>query len=142
MGNYIRHQGIVEKVEKYKVFVKIEPLTACSACHARTACLASDKKEKIIEVDDDSGAYAVNEQVIVSVRSSAGFFAVFTAFSAPLALVVIAVITGTNKSGNEGVGGLAGLFVLILYYLILSVFRDKMKKRIVFSLSKMQNTGS
>ncbi|MDR0698900.1 MAG: SoxR reducing system RseC family protein [Tannerella sp.] len=140
MENNIRHQGIVEKVEKHKVFVRIEQLTACSACHARTACLASDKKDKIIEVDDPSGAYAASEQVIVSVRSSVGFFAVLTAFVIPLACVVIAVIIGTNKSGNEGIGGLAGLLTLILYYLILYIFRDKMRRKFVFSLSKTQNT--
>ncbi|MDR2775107.1 MAG: SoxR reducing system RseC family protein [Tannerella sp.] len=140
MGNNIRHQGIVEKVEKHKVFVRIEQLTACSACHARTVCLASDKNDKIIEVDDDSGTYAANEHVIVSVRASAGSFAVLTAFSIPLVFVVIAVITGTNRSGNEGAGGLAGLSVLIFYYLILYIFRDKMKRKFVFSLSKTQDT--
>jgi sigma-E factor negative regulatory protein RseC len=142
MGDSIRHQGIVEKVEKHSVFVKIEQQAVCSACHARTACLTSGKKEKIIEINDDSGMYAANEPVIVSVQSSVGFFAVLTAFVIPLALVVIAVITGTDKSGSEGVGGLAGLSVLIFYYLLLYVFRDKMKKKFVFSLSKARDTQS
>jgi sigma-E factor negative regulatory protein RseC len=136
MENNITHQGIVEKVEKHKVFVRIEQLTACSACHVRTACLASDKKDKIIEINDDSGIYAASEQVIVSVRSSTGIFAILTAFAVPLAVVIIAVIIGTKKSGNEGVGGLSGLSALILYYFVLYIFRDKMKKKFVFSLSK------
>jgi sigma-E factor negative regulatory protein RseC len=134
MENNIRHRGIVEKVENHKVFVRIEQQAACSACHARSACHASEKKDRIIEISDDSGRYAANEQVFVSIQSTAGFIAVTVAFVIPLALTVAAVVTGANQS--EGVGGLAGLAVLIPYYLILYVFRDKLKKKLTFSLSK------
>jgi sigma-E factor negative regulatory protein RseC len=140
MRDYIRHRGKVEKVEKHKVFVRIEQQAACSACHVRTACLASDKKEKIIEIDDDSGSYSIDEQVVVSIQPGTGFLAVVTAFVIPLALVIVTLITGIGKSGNEAIGGLAGLLVLIPYYLILYVLRDKLKKKLVFTLSKAQDT--
>jgi sigma-E factor negative regulatory protein RseC len=136
MRNNIRHQGIVEKVEKHKVFVRIEQRAACSACHARSVCLASEKKDKIIEISDDTGSYAAHEQVIVSAQPATGYLAVIIAFVIPLALVVAALVTGTGQSGSEGVGGLVGLAILIPYYLILYVFRDKLKKKLVFSLSK------
>jgi sigma-E factor negative regulatory protein RseC len=136
MEDLIQHQGRIEKIEKQKVFVKIEQKTACSACHARSACLASGKKEKIIELDDTSGMYAMHETVIISVRSSAGLLAAVIAFAIPLALVIIAFITGMGLSGSEGIGGLAGLSVLVPYYFTVSVFRDKLKKKFTFSLSK------
>lgn len=139
MKDLIQHQGVIEKIEKHKVFVKIEQEAACSACHARSACLASDKKEKIIEVDDTSGTYTINEPVIISAHSSTGFFAVVMAFAIPLALVITALLIGMNQSGNEGIGGLIGLSVLIPYYLILYIFRNKLKKKFVFSLSKIQD---
>ncbi|MDR0394132.1 MAG: SoxR reducing system RseC family protein [Tannerella sp.] len=140
MKDLIQHQGIIERIEKHKVFVRIEQKAACSACHARSACLASDKKEKVIEIDDTSGIYAPHEQVVVSAYSSTGLFAVVTAFAIPLILVVVALIAGLTQSGNEGVGGLAGLFILVPYYFILYIFRDKLKKKCVFSLSKVQDT--
>jgi sigma-E factor negative regulatory protein RseC len=139
MGNHIRHQGIVEKVEKDQVFVRIKRQTACSDCHVQTACPASDKKDRIIAIDDHSGRYAASEPVIVSIQSSAGFFAVLTAFILPLALVVIAVTIVAGKSGSEGIGALAGLSVLTGYYIILYACRHKMKKKLVFSLSKMHD---
>ena len=141
MKDWIQHQGIIERIEKYKVFVRIEQMAACSACHARSACLAADKKEKIIEVDDPSGMYAVNEQVLISARSSTGFFAVVIAFAIPLVLVIAALVIGINRSGNECIAGLAGLSVLIPYYFILHIFRHKLKKKFVFSLSKRQDTS-
>lgn len=140
MKDLIQHQGIIEKIEKHKVFVRIEQKAACSACHARSACLASDKKEKIIEIDDTSGMYAVNEPVIISAHSSVGFYAVIIAFVIPLTLVILACIIGMDQSGNEGIGGLAGLSVLIPYYFILFIFREKLKKKFVFSLSKIQES--
>lgn len=140
MKDLIQHQGIIENIEKHKVFVRIEQKAACSACHARSVCLASEKKEKIIEIDDTSGMYAANEPVIVSVHSSAGFLAVIIAFVIPLIFIILAFIIGMNQSGSEGIGGLAGLSVLIPYYFILYIFRDKLKKKFVFSLSKVQES--
>lgn len=142
MKDFIQHQGVVEKIEKHKVFVKIEQEAACSACHARSACLASDKKEKLIEVDDTSGMYSIHEPVIISAHSSVGFLAVIMAFAIPLALVITALLIGMNQSGNEGIGGLVGLSVLIPYYFILYIFRNKLKKKFVFSLSKVQDIPS
>ncbi|MDR0743741.1 MAG: SoxR reducing system RseC family protein [Tannerella sp.] len=140
MKDLIQHQGIIEKIERHRVFVRIEQKATCSACHARSACLVSDKKEKIIEIDDTSGRYTTNEQVIISAHSSVGFFAVIMAFTIPLILVIIALIIGMNQSGSEGISGLAGLSILIPYYFILYIFRDRLKKKCVFSLSKVQDT--
>lgn len=140
MKDLIQHQGIIEKIEKHKVFVRIEQKAACNACHARSACIASDKKEKIIEIDDTSGTYTANEPVIVSAHSSVGLYAVIIAFMIPLILVILAFIIGINQSGSEGIGGLVGLFILFPYYFILYIFREKLKKKCVFSLSKVQDT--
>lgn len=134
--DYIRHQGRIEKIEKHKVYVKIEQKAACSDCHAKSVCLASDKKDKIIEVNDDSGCYSPQEDVIISARSSMGFFAVFIAFAIPLILVIISLVIGMNMTSNEGIGGLIGLSILIPYYFTLYLFRDKLKKKFIFTLSK------
>ncbi len=139
--DYIRHQGKIEKVEKHKVYVRIEQKAACSDCHAKFVCLASDKKDKIIEVNDNSGCYSPQEDVIISARSSMGLFAVVIAFAIPLILVIISIVAGMNTTGNEGIGGLAGLSVLVPYYFILYLFRDKLKKKFIFTLSKIPETS-
>lgn len=141
MGDSIRHRGKVEKVERDRVFVRLEEEVACSACQARKGCLASEGKETVIAVDDGSGRYSVNEEVTVSIQSAAGLRAAVVAFVIPLACVIVALTAGTVKSGSEIIGGLTGLAVLIPYYLILYVLRDKVKKRFVFTLSKAQDTS-
>ena len=133
----IKHQGKIERIEKNKVFVRIEQNAACQGCHAVTVCLASDKKEKIIAVDDCSGSFALREEVVVSVRLSLGLFAVLIAYILPLLFVIIATVIVRYASGSEALGGLIGLSVLIPYYFLLYLFRGKLKKRFVFSLSKI-----
>ena len=136
--DYIRHQGVVEKIEKQKVLIKILQKTACSDCHAKSVCMSSDKKEKIIEVYDNSGRFGINDAVVVSVQSSMGHFAVILAFIIPLALVVATIYAGVKISGNEGISGLAGLSILVPYYFVLYLFRDKLKRNFVFTLSKTE----
>ena len=135
--DYIRHKGVIEKIEKHKVLVKIIQKAACSDCHAKSVCMSADKKEKIIEVCDDSGRYNLNEEVIISAQSSMGHFAVALAFIIPLALVVAVIFAGIKISGNEGISGLIGLSILVPYYFVLYIFRDRLKKTFVFTLSKI-----
>ena len=135
-NDYIRHQGTIERIEKHKVFVRIEQNAACKDCHAGATCLASDRKEKIIEVEDFSESFAIREEVVVSVRQSLGLFAAFIAYILPILFVIFAIVFVQQTSGSEVMGGLVGLSVLIPYYIILYLFRDRFKKKIFFTLSK------
>ena len=139
---YIRHQGIVERIDNHKVFVRIEQKAACKDCHAGSVCLAADKKEKTIEVSDYSGSYTLQEEVIVSVRQFMGLYAAAMAYVIPLFLVILFVVAGVYISGSEAIGGIAGLSVLLPYYFILYLLQNKMKKRFIFSLSKMQEKSN
>ena len=133
----IIHQGKVERIEKNKIFVRIEQKAACSECHAASGCIVADKNDKIIEVNDYAGCYALQEDVLVSTRSSMGLFAVVVAYLIPLLSVAIAVITGITVCNSETVGGFAGLLVLCFYYFILYLIRDKIKKNLLFTISKI-----
>ena len=135
--DYIEHKGKIERIEERSVFVRIEQKTACQDCHAGSVCLASDKKDKVIEVSDLSGSFTLQEKVIVTVRQSMGLFAAFIAYVMPLLFVIIAIIAGIYATGSEALGGLIGLSTLLPYYFILYLLRDKMKKKIIFSLSKI-----
>jgi len=135
----IKHQGKIERIEAHKVFVRIEQKPSCQECHAGSVCFASDKKAKIIEVNDFSGSFTVQEEVVVSVRQSLGLFAVVLAYVLPLVFVILSVVAGQYLTGSEVIGGLTGLLVLLPYYYVLYLLRSKLKKKFIFSLSK--NTG-
>ena len=137
MSESINHTGFVEKIDGDTVFVRITQQSACSGCHAQSMCSASEKKDKIIEVPDRSGRFRVNEEVIICGQSSLGLQAVLLAFVFPLIIVFAAIVTGTSMQWEETTSGLTGLLLLVPYYCILYFLRDKLKKRFIFTLKKL-----
>ncbi|WP_106830715.1 SoxR reducing system RseC family protein [Parabacteroides pacaensis] len=138
MSKTIDHIGIIERIEGDTLFVRIEQESACSECHAKGLCTTSERKEKIIEVmTDNFNAYHVNEKVIVSAELSLGLKAVLLAFVFPLIIVVMAIIIGTYLNWDESTNGTIGLALLIPYYVILYYFRNRIKKKFVFTLKKL-----
>ncbi|MDH6533926.1 Fis family transcriptional regulator [Parabacteroides sp. 52] len=134
MKENIRHNGIVERIEANSVFVRIIQQSACAGCHARSMCSASDSKVKIIEVTDRSGRFHINDDVMICGQSSLGLQAVLFAFVIPLVLVFGAVALGMTIGWSETLSALAGLLLLVPYYVLLYVMRDKLKRRFVFTL--------
>ena len=147
MSESINHNGIIEKIDGDTAYVRIIQQSACSGCHAQSMCAASESrivkpstgesKVKIIEVPDNSGKFTVNENVLLCGRSSLGLQAVLLAFILPLLIVVAAIVTGTSMQWEETTSGLTGLLLLVPYYCILYFFRDKLKRRFIFTLKKL-----
>lgn len=137
MSESIRHKGIVEKVDGSTVYVRIIQQSACSGCHAQSMCGASESKVKVIEVPDSSGQFRENEEVELCGRSSLGLQAVLLAFVLPLLIVVTTIIAGTNMQWEETTSGLTGLLLLVPYYCILYLLRDKLKRQFIFTLKKL-----
>ena len=116
MSESINHNGRIEKIEGNAIFVRIIQQSACSGCHAQGMCGASEKKEKIIEVNDNSGKYHVNEEVTLCGQSSLGLQAVLLAFVLPVIFVVAAIVAGNYLQWDETTSGLTGLLLLVPYY--------------------------
>ena len=137
MSESINHTGFVEKIDGDTVFVRITQQSACSGCHAQSMCSASEKKDKIIEVPDRSGKFHINEEVQLCGQSSLGLQAVLLAFVFPLIIVFAAIVTGTSMQWEETTSGLTGLLLLVPYYSILYFLREKLKRKFIFTLKKL-----
>jgi positive regulator of sigma E activity len=129
----IEHEGIVQKSDNDSVTVSIISSAACSGCHAEGICSLSGKQEKIIEI---SGDYQVQpgDFVIVQMKQSTGHIAVFFGYLMPLILLVAILIILISLSVSELTAGLGALAILIPYYLILYVFRNRISKKFTFTL--------
>lgn len=137
MSESINHNGVIEKIDGGTVYVRIIQQSACSGCHAKSMCTASESKAKVIEVPDNFGKFHVNEEVQLCGRSSLGLQAVLLAFIFPLIIVFATIVTGTSMQWEETTCGLTGLLLLVPYYCILYFLRDKLKKRFIFTLKKL-----
>jgi len=115
------------------VKVRILQISGCSSCKAKGFCNASESKEKVIDVYQcELGGRHVGDDVTVSADISVGYLSVMLGFGLPL-ILLIAVIFGVSLfTKNDVLGALFGLGVLIPYYFILWVLRDKIRKKILF----------
>lgn len=139
MSETIHHIGIVARISQEAVFVRITQRSACSGCHAKSMCSASEQKKQIIEIPDHTGQYAVGEEVEVCGQTNLGMEAVVLAFVIPLILVVAGVAGGIYLGCDESVSGLISLLILVPYYGALYLFRDRLKKRFVFTVRKLNS---
>jgi sigma-E factor negative regulatory protein RseC len=127
--------GVVQSIENHKVIVKVMSVSACASCHAKGACTASDTSEKLIEVAlADAGDFKPGQLVTVKVESSAGNVALFYGYILPFLLVFVALIVSVNFV-SEVVAGLISLGILLPYYAVLYILRNKMGKRFRFTIS-------
>ena len=129
----ISHPGIIEELSKDKVFVKILSMSACSACHAKGMCSVAEVAEKIVEVNADPGkTYTIGDNVTVSMRKSLGGKAVLLGYIFPFFLLIGVLILVLFLTKNEGIAGLSAILILVPYYWLLYVYRNKLKKTFSF----------
>jgi sigma-E factor negative regulatory protein RseC len=136
MSQKIEHSGKIIHIDEKNVQVSIIQKSACSDCHAKGACSASDMDEKIIDVTTTDTSYKVGDKVLIVGQSSMGFFAVLLAFVIPFLLILLSLFVLRLYTDNEALSGIIALSVLIPYYLILSQFNSKLKNKFQFHIEK------
>ncbi|NLA25419.1 MAG: SoxR reducing system RseC family protein [Bacteroidales bacterium] len=134
----IKHTGTVQEIGNGYLRVKILAQAACTSCRANTFC-GADTSEKIIEINSWEGDYSTGEKVNLHLQESHGAIALFWGYIAPFIVVVAALIIMLQITNNEGLSGLVSLLVLIPYYAVLYLFKDKFKKIFSFKISKLTN---
>lgn len=135
----IEHEGIIEKINDHQVTVRILQQSACSACHAKSVCMAADSKEKLVEVVDFSGRFRKNERVIIEGKESMGHKAVFWAFVLPLIILILTLILSLSLwNFSEIEAAISAMVALIPYYLILYLLRKKMANSFQFTIKKWE----
>ena len=137
MSEQIRHNGVVMTVEGSIARVSITQASACQACKAKSMCMASESKEKVIE------AVAIEplqpgDVVEVCVREHLAWRAVILGYIAPF-VVMMLVIAGLNWLTNweEAIVGTVSLVGIALYYMILSLFKKRLEKQFSFTARKI-----
>lgn len=134
MSNKIRHAGIVESVADDCVKVRVTQTSACSGCKLASHCSASEQKEKVVEVFDKDSikGRTVGEQVVVSTSLALGMHAVVIGFVFPFVVLVATLVIVMQFTGNEGIAASAGILSLAPCYLLIWLFRDKLRSRFTF----------
>lgn len=131
----IEHSGIIQRIERGKVYVLIEQKSACSSCSANKYCSSSEKTNKIIDVECvDAERYNVGDRVNVVATLSMGRKAVLLAFIVPFLILIVSLFGLMAFTNDEIISGLLSILFLVPYYIYLWFKRYTMKKSFVFTL--------
>ena len=93
--NVIDHEGIVADVTGDIATVSIDSQSACASCHAKGACSAADKTEKVLTVPVNGLSVHPGENVKVTISKSTGLRAVAFGYIYPFLLLMIVLIAFT-----------------------------------------------
>jgi len=139
MNDLIEHDGIIERIEGNHAFVRIEQHSACSACHAKSACTASDTAEKIIDtiILKDSHV-SIGEHVTIFGQRSMGLRAVLFAFVIPFCIILLTLLILNSFTTNEAISGSIALGTLIPYFGVMALFKTKLASRFQFYVTTKQ----
>ena len=137
MDELIRHEGIVLSINGEKAHVQIVQTSACSACKARSMCMSSESQSK--EMDAIMlEPMKIGDKVEVEVRERLAWKAVLLAYILPfIVMLAIIAILDFATDWSEAVVGTLSLCGLALYYIGLSVFRNRLQKQFSFTARKI-----
>ena len=131
----ISHEGVVTKISDDVLEIKITAMSACAACHAKSACTMSDQTEKVLTVPRPKGQeFHLFQKVNVIMNVGQGNKAAILAYLVPIAVLLIALFVSLEMGLSEGLSALIGIGALVPYYLILYSQRDKLKKRFEYKI--------
>lgn len=131
-GN-IEHEGIVREADEKSVTVLLSPISACSGCHSEKSCGMSGNAEKIVNI---RGRFDLRpgDHVVVTMKQSLGYSALFIGYLMPLLIVLLILIILISLSVNELYAGLLSIGVLIPYYSGLFFYRKYIDKKFSFTI--------
>ncbi|MGN1375333.1 MAG: SoxR reducing system RseC family protein [Prevotella sp.] len=135
MADQIRHQGTVIEINGNCVKVKITQMSACSTCSIKGHCNASESKDKIVEVYGCRKEGLRNgDCVTIIAANKTGYYAVILSSIVPLVLLVATLVIVLLITGNEATAALSGIAMLLPYYMVLYMLRDKIRTRMSFKI--------
>lgn len=134
----LEHRATVEYVEGDRIDVRLHVEGACATCRAAKACGMGDSEDKVISLlTASAGQYAVGEEIIVSIERRMGIKAATYAYIIPFFIMIAVLFVLFGVGATETVAGLSSLGALVLYYVVLRCFRNRIEKEIVFKLRKI-----
>ena len=139
MSNKISHAGVIESIADGCVQVRILQASACSSCKVAGHCRASEAKVKVVDVYgvEDVTGLSLGQSVVVSTSSEVAGRALLLAFGLPFLLLVGVLTAVLWITGSEGIAAFSALGALVLYYLLLWGFRDRISRQVSFQLEEI-----
>ena len=137
MSEDIQHGGIITAIRNGVIDVRIEQTSACADCHAQKSCTLFGKQDKIIEIPQPENlSFAVGDEVLVLEKRSLGMKAVLYSYVLPLFIMFLMLIMLKLMNKSDIFAGVVSLVMLVPYYMLFFLFKDRLKNTFVFTIKK------
>ena len=135
MEHGVSHEGIVTEIDNNNIQIKILSKSACASCNIKTACNMSEMQEKIITIAAPKDKeLTVGQEVRVSIALGQANKAVIFAYVIPSIILISMIFILNGFKIDEGINALISIGSLIPYYLILFLFKDKIKRNFEYEI--------
>ena len=135
MNQRISHEGIITSINDDEVHIKILSKSACASCNIKGACNMSEMKEKIISVPYPKDKnLSIGQEVKISMGLGQANRAVIFAYVIPVIILVSMIFILNALKIDEGINALISIGSLAPYYLILFLFRNKIKRKFEYEI--------
>jgi sigma-E factor negative regulatory protein RseC len=135
----IEHKGVILSINPEIISVEILNKSACSSCSSKSACFLGEVEAKVVQIENSGYCFfEEGEEVNVILKRSLGFKALWLSYLVPLIILIVTLVISSKLKLNEPVTGLAIIGAIALYYLIIYLLRNKLKKEFVFTIEKIK----
>ena len=131
-------KGIIESVQDNRITVRIDRGSACGQCSAKGMCNLAETTQRVIEISNSTEIFSVGEPVQVTMSRSMGNKAIILGYFIPFVLLISALLLLSFIGMPDWIAGVVSLLVLLPYFLILHIFRDRLRKTFIFSIHKTE----
>lgn len=137
MASIIKHLAEVKEVRAKSVIVSMTQMSACSGCHAKDLCTASDSKEREMEIKGSYPEVQIGDTVMIEGSQSIGWWAILYSFVLPIILLIVVLTTASGFGLSELYMALLAFGTIAIYFLILKALDKKIAKKFDFSIRKI-----
>jgi len=133
-------EGIVQKIKDDYVDVLITVSSACSACHAKSFCIPSEKRDVVLPTKNrEKAVFSEGEKVSVEMEQKLGGKALRIGYFYPFVILMILLIGIYKLTDKEVLAAFLAFVGVALYYffLYLSNRKKKMERQFQFYVKKL-----
>lgn len=125
-------KGTVTRILSDGIEVLVRQRSACSGCHAKSFCTSTDVCDRVVQVKNYPIGVSEGDTVLLVAKEGMTMKAVLLAFVLPVLLILVSALVLSSHGVGDLVIALGLLSLLILYGIMLYIFRSHIERELVF----------
>lgn len=135
MEERVSHTGVITSITSDELGIEILSSGSCGSCSIKSACGMSETREKHIVVPKPDGKeFIIGQPVKVSMTARQGGRAAVYAYLIPALLMIFTILIISQFSLKDWIAAVAGISAAAVYYLVLFLFRRKIRERFEYEV--------